>query len=68
MRAAVGAGLRDEEDDLAEREYDEADMDDFLSRNGYEFNETDRDRFLPLFLEARRRGHSDLYRVAKSRD
>jgi site-specific recombinase XerD len=68
MRAAMGSRVRDEEEDLAEREYDEAEMDDFLARNGYELNETDRVLFLPLFLEARRRGHSDLYRVAKDRD
>jgi integrase len=68
MRSAMGMGARDEEEDLAEREYDEADMDDFLARNGYELNEADRARFLPMFLEARREAHRDLYRAARDRD
>jgi hypothetical protein len=42
IRAAFAAGARTEEEDLQEREYDEADMDDFLAGNGYELNEADR--------------------------
>jgi site-specific recombinase XerD len=68
MVAAMRMGARDEEEDLAEREYDEADMDEFLAKNGYELNEADRSRFLPLFLDARREGHRDVYRIARELD
>lgn len=68
MVAAMRIGARDEEEDLAEREYDEADMDDFLARNGYELNEADRARFLPLFLDGQREGRRDLYRIARNLD
>jgi hypothetical protein len=43
-------------------------MDDFLATNGYELNEADRARFLPLFLDARREGRSDVYRIARNLD
>jgi integrase len=68
MVAAMRMGARDEEEDLAERGYDEADMDDFLARNGYELNEADRARFLPLFLDGQREGRRDLYRIARNLD
>jgi site-specific recombinase XerD len=68
IRAAFAAGNRTEEEDLQEREYDEADMDDFLATNGYELDEADRARFLPLFLDARREGSLDVYRLARDLD
>lgn len=68
IRAAFVAGARTEEEDLQEREYDEADMDSFLATNGYELDEADRARFLPLFLNARREGNLDVYRIARDLD
>jgi hypothetical protein len=66
-RHAWGAGLgeRTDEQALEEMEYDEAEMDDFLVRNGFEATETDRRRFLPMFLEARREAHRDLLRASR---
>lgn len=68
LRAAFATFARTEEEDLQEREYDEADMDGFLAANGYELNEADRARFLPLFLDARREGRLDVYRIAAELD
>jgi hypothetical protein len=48
--------------------YDEADMDDFLSRNAYVLNTADRARFLPMFVEARREVNIDLRRAARLKD
>jgi len=64
----IGTTPRAPEEDLHEQEYDEAEMDAFLARNGFEPNEGDRRRFLPMFVEARRQGYIDLYRAAKSQD
>ncbi|WP_398466518.1 DUF6538 domain-containing protein [Tardiphaga sp.] len=57
-------GTRSEDEDLEAREYDEADMDAFLERNGFVATEEDRRRFLPLFLQARKEGYRDLRRAA----
>jgi hypothetical protein len=65
---ALGLGDRDAEEEDLKREYDEADMDDFLSRSGHVLNATDRARFLPMFVEARKEVHKDLTRVARHRD
>ena len=67
-RWGFGTGLRGEEDDLHEREYDEQDLEQFLVRNGHDLNAADRARFLPLFLEARRDGHKDVHRAATEHD
>jgi integrase len=67
-RFGLGTGLRDEEEENVEREYDEADMDDFLSRNVYVLNAADRARFLPMFVEARREVNRDLTRAARLKD
>jgi hypothetical protein len=67
-RFGLETGVRDEEEDNIEREYDEADMDDFLSRNGYALNAADRARFLPMFVEARREVNRDLTRAARLKD
>lgn len=65
-RFAWGAelGSRTDEEDLEAREYDEADMDAFLERNGFQATEEDRRRFLPLFLQARKEAYRDLHRAA----
>ena len=67
-RWGLGTGGRSEQDELDEREYDEADMDRFLDRNGYEMNEADRVRFLPMFVAARTEVHKDLTRAARDKD
>jgi hypothetical protein len=67
-RFGLGTGVRDSEEDDIEREYDEADMDEFLSRNAYVLNAADRTRFLPMFVEARREVHKDLTRAARLKD
>ena len=64
----AGTGTRTAEQDLEEREYDEADVDAFLARNGFETTEADRRRFLPMFLEARREASRDLHRAAVKQD
>jgi hypothetical protein len=61
-RWGLATGGRSEQDELDEREYDEADMDRFLARNGYVMNEADRVRFLPIFVAARTEVHKDLTR------
>lgn len=63
-----GTHLRDEEESDQEREYDEQSLDRFLSCTGYNLNETDRKRFLPMFVEAQRQVSLDLTRAAKQRD
>jgi site-specific recombinase XerD len=68
LRSLFAATPRTEDQDLDEREYDEQAMDEFLSRNGYSLPEADRNRFMPMFLEARREVHLDLYRAAKFGD
>ena len=49
----MGAGGRDGDEELLEREYDGADMERFLAPNEYELTASDRARFLPMFVEAR---------------
>lgn len=61
-------GVRDEETDAMERQYDEQDLDHFLERSGYKLRAADRARFLPMFLDARREGLKDLMRAAKDKD
>jgi hypothetical protein len=60
--------LRDEVQNDQEREYDEQSLDQFLSRNGYVLNDADRNRFLPMFVEAQRQISVDLTRAARDRD
>jgi hypothetical protein len=67
-RFGLGTGVRDDEEENIEREYDEADMDDFLSRNDYVLNAADRACFLPMFVEACREVNRDLTRAARLRD
>ncbi|MET4091015.1 DUF6538 domain-containing protein [Bradyrhizobium sp. S3.5.5] len=65
---ARGTHLRDDEENDQEREYDEQALDHFLSRKGYDLNEVDRARFLPLFIEAQRQVAVDLTRAARDKD
>lgn len=68
LRWAALSGVPDAEREAEEREFIEQAMDEFLAKTGEEFNQADRDRFLPLFAEARRRGYHDLLRAAKDSD
>lgn len=63
-----GTHLRDEVENDEEREYDEQSLDRFLSQTGFVLNEIDRNRFLPMFVEAQRQIAVDLTRAAKDRD
>jgi hypothetical protein len=67
-RWGLGTGGRDEDEENLEREHDEVDMDRFLDRNGYAMTESDRARFLPMFVEARREVYKDLTRAARDKD
>jgi hypothetical protein len=67
-RWGLGTGGRDEDEENLEREHDEVDMDRFLDRNGYAMTESDRARFLPMFVEARRDVYKDLTRAARDKD
>lgn len=66
LRWAALSGVPDAEREAEEREFVEQAMGEFLARTGEEFNQADRDRFLPLFAEARRRGYQDLLQVIKT--
>jgi hypothetical protein len=68
LRWATLTGTPDPEREAVEREFVEQAMGEFLALTGEEFNQADRDRFLPLFAEARRRGYHDLLRAAKDKD
>jgi hypothetical protein len=68
LRWAALTGTPDGDRADEEREFVEQAMGDFLALTGEDFNQADRDRFLPLFAEARRRGYHDLLRAAKDRD
>lgn len=68
LRWAAATGALDAYREDEEREFAEQAMEEFLALVGEEFNQADRDRFLPLFAEARRRGYHDLMRAAKERD
>jgi hypothetical protein len=56
LRWAALTGTPDGDRADEEQEFVEQAMGDFLARTGEEFNQADRERFLPLFAEARRRG------------
>jgi integrase len=68
LRSLAAATPRTEDDQNDDRQYDEEAMDEFLSFNGYSLGDADRSRFLPMFLQARRSVHFDLYRASKFED
>jgi hypothetical protein len=68
LRWAALTGAPDADRADEEPEFVEQAMDEFLARTGEEFNQADRERFVPLFDEARRRSYHDLLRAAKERD
>lgn len=65
---AQGTHARDEEENDEQREYDEQNLDEFLSKTGYVLTEADRRRFLPMFVEAQRQVSIDLARAAMKQD
>lgn len=65
LRWSALTSIPDDAQEAEEQEIVESEMDDFLAGNDIDLKAAERDRFLPMFAQARREGYLDLMRASK---